>query len=95
MHPDERIYIFWDYFRNAYARDAELRPDHFLLSSETASRLAKAEVDKHVRGWEHTSDHAPVWIKFSVVFHEGEFLKHETSREDELKRRNVIEDREK
>lgn len=25
--------------------------------------LSKAEVDRHVRGWEHTSDHAPVWIE--------------------------------
>jgi exodeoxyribonuclease-3 len=65
MHPDERIYTFWDYFRNAYARDAGLRLDHFLLSSEAASRLAKAELDKDVRGWKHTSDHAPVWIELA------------------------------
>lgn len=63
LHPDERIYTFWDYFRNAYARDAGLRIDHFLLSSEAASRLARAEVDKQVRGWDHSSDHAPVWIE--------------------------------
>jgi exodeoxyribonuclease-3 len=63
LHPGERIYTFWDYFRNAYGRDAGLRLDHFLLSPDLADRLAKAEVDKHVRGWEHTSDHAPVWIE--------------------------------
>ncbi len=28
LHPDERIYTFWDYFRNAYARDAGLRIGH-------------------------------------------------------------------
>jgi exodeoxyribonuclease-3 len=65
LHPDERIYTFWDYFRNAYGRDAGLRIDHFLLSWAAAERLSKAEVDKHVRGWEHTSDHAPVWIELS------------------------------
>lgn len=65
LHPRERIYTFWDYFRNAYARDAGLRLDHFLLSPALAARLKKAEVDKHVRGWEHTSDHAPVWIELS------------------------------
>jgi exodeoxyribonuclease-3 len=65
LHPGERIYTFWDYFRNAYGRDAGLRLDHFLLSPDLAKRLAKAEVDKHVRGWEHTSDHAPVWIELS------------------------------
>jgi len=63
LHPNERVYTFWDYFRNAYARDAGLRIDHFLLSSQVAARLLRAEVDKHVRGWDHSSDHAPVWIE--------------------------------
>jgi exodeoxyribonuclease-3 len=63
LHPDERIYTFWDYFRNAYGRDAGLRLDHFLLSPALKPRLLDAGVDKHVRGWEHTSDHAPVWIQ--------------------------------
>ena len=62
MHPDEVIYTFWDYFRNAYARDAGLRIDHILLSPPLAKRLTAAEVDRHVRGWEKTSDHAPVWV---------------------------------
>lgn len=62
LHPDERIYTFWDYFRNAYGRDAGLRIDHVLLSSRAAARLSKAEVDKYVRGWDHSSDHAPVWV---------------------------------
>jgi len=65
LHPDDRIYTFWDCFRNAYARNAGLRIDHFLLSSEAARRLSKAQVDKHVRGWDHTSDHAPVWIELA------------------------------
>jgi exodeoxyribonuclease-3 len=32
IHPDETIYTFFDYFRNAYARNAGLRIDHLLLS---------------------------------------------------------------
>jgi exodeoxyribonuclease-3 len=63
LHPGETIYTFWDYFRNAYARNAGLRIDHFLLSPQLAKRLKSAGVDKHVRGWEKTSDHAPVWIE--------------------------------
>jgi exodeoxyribonuclease-3 len=62
MHPNEMIYTFWDYFRNAYARNAGLRIDHLLLSPVLAPRLAAADVDRDVRGWEKTSDHAPVWI---------------------------------
>ena len=63
LHPDETIYTFWDYFRNAYQRDAGLRIDHFLLSPEVLAHLKKAGVDKEVRGWEKSSDHAPVWIE--------------------------------
>jgi len=62
LHPDERIYTFWDYFRNAYARDAGLRIDHLLLSPQVAPRLLEASVDRQVRAWEKTSDHAPTWI---------------------------------
>jgi exodeoxyribonuclease-3 len=65
VHPQEKIYTFWDYFRNAYARDAGLRIDHFLLSPKIAGRLVDAQVDRHVRGWEKSSDHAPVWIELA------------------------------
>lgn len=63
LHPNEKIYTFWDYFRNAYSRDAGLRIDHFLLSPHLTKRLKAAGVDRHVRGWEKTSDHAPVWVE--------------------------------
>ncbi|HEX4505696.1 MAG TPA: exodeoxyribonuclease III [Alphaproteobacteria bacterium] len=63
LHPGERVYTFWKYFRNAFARDAGLRIDHFLLSPAVAGRLKTAGVDRDVRGWEHASDHAPVWIE--------------------------------
>ena len=63
LHPDETVYTFWDYFRNAYARNAGLRIDHLLLSPALAGRLVKAEVDREVRGWKKTSDHAPVWVE--------------------------------
>jgi exodeoxyribonuclease-3 len=63
MHRDETVYTFWDYFRNAYGRNAGLRIDHLLLSPDLATRLEDAQVDRHVRGWEKTSDHAPSWIE--------------------------------
>ena len=65
LHPDETIYTFWDYFRNAYARNAGLRLDHLLLSPTLAPRLLAAEVDRDVRGWEKSSDHAPVWVEIA------------------------------
>ena len=65
LHPDERIYTFWDYFRNNYARDAGLRIDHLLLNPSAAPRLVSAGVDREVRGWEKASDHAPTWIEIA------------------------------
>lgn len=65
LHPDERIYTFWDYFRNAWGRNAGLRLDHLLLSPSAAGRLQTAQVDRHVRGWNHASDHAPAWIELA------------------------------
>jgi exodeoxyribonuclease-3 len=63
LHPTERIYTFWDYFRNAWGRDAGLRIDHLMLSPALAKRLLAAGVDRDVRGWEKASDHAPAWIE--------------------------------
>ncbi len=63
LYPTETIYTFFDYFRQAYERNAGLRIDHFLLSSHFDKRLLKGGVDLNVRGWEKTSDHAPVWIE--------------------------------
>ncbi|MFA6087289.1 exodeoxyribonuclease III [Mucilaginibacter sp.] len=65
LYPTEVIYTFYDYFRNAYGRNAGLRIDHFLLSPHLDSRLVAAGVDRNVRGWEKTSDHAPVWIELA------------------------------
>lgn len=67
LYPDETIYTFWDYFRNAYGRNAGLRIDHFLLSPKVEKSLVAAGVDRHVRGWEKTSDHAPVWIQLKDI----------------------------
>jgi len=61
-HPDEVIYTFWDYFRDAYGRNAGLRIDHLLLSPALAPHLKAAGVDRDVRGREKPSDHAPTWV---------------------------------
>lgn len=62
LHPKETIYTFWDYYRNSFMRNAGMRIDHFLLSPGLEKRLKRAGVDIEVRGWEKSSDHAPVWI---------------------------------
>jgi exodeoxyribonuclease III len=65
-HPDERIYTFWDYFRQHRERNAGLRLDHILLSPKVAPHLLDAGVDDWVRDLPDPSDHAPVWVKLDL-----------------------------
>ncbi len=67
LHPEEVIYTFWDFFRDAYGRNAGLRIDHLLLNPAAAARMDAAEVDRQVRGWERPSDHAPTWVTLRAV----------------------------
>jgi exodeoxyribonuclease-3 len=83
LHPGERIYTFWKYFWNAFARYAGLRIDHLLLSPSLAKRLTAAGVDREVRGREHASDHAPTWIELA------EPLKELPSRGRRVKRESL------
>ncbi|OKO81051.1 exodeoxyribonuclease III [Bradyrhizobium sp. NAS96.2] len=62
LHPDQQMFTFWDYKRQRWPRDAGLRLDHLLLSPAVAARLAKAGVDRDIRGEEGASDHAPAWV---------------------------------
>lgn len=65
-HPHERIYTFWDYFRDHWKRNAGLRIDHLLLNPELAAALTGAGVHTWVRDRPHASDHAPTWIALDV-----------------------------
>jgi exodeoxyribonuclease-3 len=66
LHPDERVYTFWDYFRQHWQKNSGLRIDHILLNAELAPRLKSAGVDAWVRGEDHASDHAPVWVELAA-----------------------------
>lgn len=66
LHPDERIYTFWHYWRNSFQRDAGIRIDHLLISPALAPRLEAAGVERAPRGWEKTSDHAPAWVEIAA-----------------------------
>ncbi|HEX3897161.1 MAG TPA: exodeoxyribonuclease III [Rudaea sp.] len=66
LHPDEKIFTFWDYFRNHWKRNAGLRIDHLLLNKVLAPHLRDANVDRWVRDQQSASDHAPTWVTLSV-----------------------------
>ncbi len=65
LHPDEPMYTFWQYFGDAWQRDAGWRLDHLLLSEQLAPRLVRAGVDREIRGRPNASDHAPAWIELA------------------------------
>jgi len=65
--PDERIYTFWDYFRQHWQKNSGLRIDHLLLSRTLSPCLRDAGVDRWVRDLPHTSDHAPTWISLEMA----------------------------
>ncbi|TFW11363.1 exodeoxyribonuclease III [Massilia arenosa] len=66
LYPNEKIYTFWDYFRNAFGRDAGIRIDHLLLSPALAPKLKAGGVDRDIRAKEKPSDHAPTWIELDL-----------------------------
>ncbi|WP_031933791.1 exodeoxyribonuclease III [Candidatus Hepatobacter penaei] len=53
-------FTWWDYRTRGFEEDRGLRIDHLLLSPGVAQRALSAHVDRHTRGWEKPSDHAPV-----------------------------------
>ena len=63
---DPPPWTFWQYFRQAWERDAGLRIDHLLINPAAAQHLTDAGVDREVRGREKASDHAPVWIELDL-----------------------------
>jgi exodeoxyribonuclease-3 len=72
LYPGVRVYTFWEYTRFAWGRNAGLRIDHLLLNPAAARLLAAAGVDRAVRGWEKTSDHAPTWVEMRDAYNEGD-----------------------
>ena len=61
----EKIFSWWDYRMLGFRRNAGLRIDHILVSSELAARCSACIVDKAPRKLERPSDHAPVIATFS------------------------------
>lgn len=64
VFPEKTPYTFWDYMRKRWERDAGLRIDHILVSSQL--KVVDAGVDKEERGKEGASDHAPVWAELKL-----------------------------
>jgi exodeoxyribonuclease III len=64
LHPDVVQYTYWDYFRNAFARNFGWRIDHILATAPIAERCRRVEVDMAPRKLKGASDHTIVWAEF-------------------------------
>ena len=65
-HPDEPVYTFWVYLRQAWQRNTGMRLDHILLSASLVPSLRETGVDAWVRGLSGASDHAPAWASIET-----------------------------
>jgi exodeoxyribonuclease III len=66
LHPDLVQYTYWDYFRNAFARNFGWRIDHILATGPLAQRCTSAEVDLDPRKATDASDHTVMWAQFDL-----------------------------
>ena len=62
LHPEERKYSYWSYFRSARKTNAGWRIDYFLVSEELMGKVEKAEILNDVYG----SDHCPVLLDIDL-----------------------------
>lgn len=57
------LYSFWDFQMGAWHKNWGMLLDTIFISSNMEKTLKASGVYKEVRGWEKTSDHAPVWCE--------------------------------
>ncbi len=63
LHPNERIYSWWDYRMLGFPKNRGLRIDHVLITADLVPRLTRGWVDREERKGKQPSDHAPVLVE--------------------------------
>src|SRR3954463_12045858 len=66
LHPGERIYTFWHYWRNSFERDAGIRIDHALFSPNLAKKLKVAGGERRTARGAKNNEHPPRWVEVEV-----------------------------
>ena len=62
LHPTEQKYSWWSYMRQAREHNIGWRIDYFLISSDAAGLITKADILTDVEG----SDHAPILLEVNL-----------------------------
>ena len=60
FNPEPNTYSFWDFQGGAWPKNHGILLDFFFATKTLASNVKSAKIYKEVRGWEKTSDHAPI-----------------------------------
>jgi len=66
LHPEDRLYSWWDYRNGAFHRGWGLRIDLLFVDEALAALATASYVDRDARKGEKPSDHAPVVAQFSI-----------------------------
>ena len=61
-NPEPHTYSFWDFQMGAWTRNSGMLLDALFVNNALTDRVQQAGILKHVRGWEKTSDHAPIYL---------------------------------
>ena len=61
-NPEPHTYSFWDFQMGAWARNKGILLDALFVNNEQVKDIVSAGIYKDVRGWEKTSDHAPIYL---------------------------------
>lgn len=63
LHPAEKEFTYWDYFRMAFEHNRGIRIDHFLASPGVWARVESCEIDREPRTLPKPSDHTPIVLQ--------------------------------
>ncbi len=66
FNPKEKTYSFWDFQMGAWPRNLGILLDFFFVSPDLEEQVEKALIYREVRGWEKTSDHAPIGLEIKT-----------------------------
>ena len=61
-NPEPHTYSFWDFQMGAWPRNKGMLLDALLVNQEQVVNVLEAGICREVRGWEKTSDHAPIYL---------------------------------
>lgn len=66
FNPMEKTYSFWDFQMGAWPRNLGILLDFFFVSPGLEACIENACIYREVRGWEKTSDHAPIGLEIKT-----------------------------